>query len=196
MRPSVRSAGAAPSRVVSTSGSGIRAGSTCARRAGPRSSCPWCSHCSSWPATRRRRCSRRSARSRPSCSPTSAGHSCGVSAPTSLLAVIGAALVALGTAFADTIWPAVVVTLVVAFAIVDRRSPRRLLHGRGHGGHPRLRAGGHVARGRRRPRLPRARLGRRRGDRRPSPRWCSGRCTSVTGCGAQPPRCCARRRRP
>ena len=34
-----------------------------------------------------------------------------------LLAVVGAALVALGTAFADTMWPAVVVTLVVAFAI-------------------------------------------------------------------------------
>ena len=34
-----------------------------------------------------------------------------------LLAVVGAALVALGTAFADTMWPAVAVTLVVAFAI-------------------------------------------------------------------------------
>jgi uncharacterized membrane protein YccC len=34
-----------------------------------------------------------------------------------LLAVVGAALVALGTAFADTMWPAAAVTLVVAFAI-------------------------------------------------------------------------------
>lgn len=34
-----------------------------------------------------------------------------------LLAVVGAALVALGTAVADTMWPAVAVTLVVAFAI-------------------------------------------------------------------------------
>ena len=34
-----------------------------------------------------------------------------------LLAVVGGALVALGTAFADTMWPAVAVTLVVAFAI-------------------------------------------------------------------------------
>ena len=34
-----------------------------------------------------------------------------------VLAVVGAALVALGTACADTIWPGVVVTLVVAFAI-------------------------------------------------------------------------------
>ncbi len=34
-----------------------------------------------------------------------------------VLAVVGAGFVALGTAFADTVWPAVVVTLVVAFAI-------------------------------------------------------------------------------
>ncbi|HEU5307329.1 MAG TPA: hypothetical protein VFW97_08390, partial [Acidimicrobiia bacterium] len=34
-----------------------------------------------------------------------------------LLAVVGAALLALGTAFAATIWPAVVVTLAVAFAV-------------------------------------------------------------------------------
>ena len=155
-----------PSRVVSTSGSRIRAGSTCARRAGPRSSSPV----------------------------VFALFVVADNSTSALFASFGSFSALVFSDFGGPL-PAAFPRLRPAgggrrgargprhrlrrhdvaggrgdprgrVRDLDRRSTRRLLHGRGHGVHPRLRAGDHVARDRLRPRLSRARLGRRRGDRR------------------------------